>query len=141
MLNSEGGTIYMGISGAGCVCGVVVQRGNRELLRLAVDDVAMKTTPVVPHTLLMLRYLPVTATHPHTASGHQQGFVVEIHVKRPENKVLYTLTLGKRKVCFHRIGTETRILTEQDVQMMVAREEEGEYLPIILSLQRLRDCQ
>ncbi|XP_076454731.1 uncharacterized protein LOC143289585 isoform X2 [Babylonia areolata] len=141
MLNSKGGTVYLGLTKEGGVRGIKVDRVDREFLRLAVDEVMARCNPVVPHNLINLRYVTVMRRAGADALGvYREVCVVEILVQSPIDKSFYTVDKGK--ICYHRVDAETRQLTEQDVREMVVQEEEKQFLPLIDSLlERIRQLK
>ena len=98
MLNSNvGGTVYVGITKSGQIRGQNITRKERDSLRLGVDDVMGRFTPMVKHDKYEIKFRPVMKDS--IGVGRKQleeRFVVEVQVARsyetfqnPQNRILF----------------------------------------------------
>ncbi|XP_076436441.1 uncharacterized protein LOC143275967 isoform X2 [Babylonia areolata] len=128
MLNSSGGTIYVGITKEGLVRGLRLTRVDRDGVRLGVDQMM---SGHIAFNQLHVHYVQVMGREVDgRLKPDRDNVVIEIHVKASEE--LHFL----REQCLYRDGPVNRTLNEQEVQELVMRREESKYLPLVEALQQ-----
>ncbi|KAL8563009.1 hypothetical protein ACOMHN_004701 [Nucella lapillus] len=130
---SEGGTIYVGLSKDGQVKGLPLTCDCRDRVRLHVDEMVSRVEPAVTFNQLAVSFVQI-ARRSINGNLELSGnlFVIEIHVKPPDEIRFVT----RNKTCFQRKGPVNHILTEQDVEEQVAAHEESKYLLELKSLRQ-----
>jgi Putative DNA-binding domain len=86
-LNTEGGTLYYGISDNGVVSGVTMNRRVRDLFTTAFDGCVNKFRPPVEPSYYRLNYFPV-----YSSSGNPLNniYVIELEIQKgDENKIYF----------------------------------------------------
>ncbi|KNC52157.1 tetratricopeptide repeat family protein [Thecamonas trahens ATCC 50062] len=76
LINTNGGCVYFGVTDDGVIKGVVLNRSNRDDLRLATDRVLHDMWPPVDSSLIAIRFVPVLNAPAYPT------FVVEFHIAR-----------------------------------------------------------
>lgn len=81
-LNTDGGTLYLGIEDTGIVKGLRLDRQVRDDVRLVVDNVMQHSMPSVPPQLYSVEFVPVYHRRAFGGVAVDQCFVVRIRVKK-----------------------------------------------------------
>lgn len=116
-------TVYYGISREGLVHGVMLNRRERDALRLGVDMMERDLRPRPMLESIGIEFVPVLRT-PTDSRETASCFVVEVMVRGAPD-TLYTTSDGH---CYLRDGDMTYQATTQDVRTRIVQQEEARYL-------------
>ncbi|XP_049515506.1 uncharacterized protein LOC119436666 isoform X4 [Dermacentor silvarum] len=116
-------TVYYGISREGLVHGVMLNRRERDALRLGVDMMERDLRPRPMLESIGIEFVPVLRT-PTDSRETASCFVVEVMVRGAPD-TLYTTSDGR---CYLRDGDMTYQATTQDVRTRIVQQEEARYL-------------
>lgn len=91
-LNSNGGTIYFGVTDDGIIAGIILTQKNRDDIKQSVDEILQQYLPKVNTNLVKIKFIPVEPKSTHIDISLK--YVIEVRVQIGEAPV-YTLPDGR----------------------------------------------
>jgi len=132
-LNSDKcGAVYLGIRKDGVVAGLKIDRKQRDILRLGVDECMDRFKPPVKHHCYQVDFVPVMkgSDSPSSRKQVEDRFVVEIKIVSCPGQI-YTTNCGK---CYFRQKSRNEEFTTQEVREKTIKEQENLYNSEMLRL-------
>ncbi|XP_013412693.1 uncharacterized protein LOC106175297 [Lingula anatina] len=126
MNQGKGGHIYFGIDTNSLVQGIRISRDERDRLRVGLDDIMKRFTPVVSHAMFEVLYSQVVQSdghdNPQTRKPVKDFCVIELRLSKAGD---IFLTSDER--CFLRVEGKTKSLYTQEIRELIVSREERKF--------------